>query len=602
MRLPPLLQPWSAWLTLLPADLAAALGDLLLRLDPVLGPLRRHAASRQADPAGIGDIVRRGNYDRLLISQWAYADSAPDEFLRRAANGELLFTGPEPAHSEESLRSIVLFDAGPAQLGEPRLAHLALLILLARRAGLARAEFCWGTLQEPGTLHRNAGKESIVHLLKARSYAVANDAALEEWQAVLGDSATDCWLVGEPGSPCPPQVRARVLVRRSLLDDQLDVVVRERRRERAVTLPLPAPDAAVRLLRRPFEAIGKASVQQSAAGAHSLKRPPRFGNLRAWVAVDMADNGATVYHVPDSPIARPGRPRQGGSRHHSNSVIAAGLCQKFHATVALMNNALHFSGFPGPLFNDAPNLPVPEQEAYHFVPGKRYHDPAFHLLHRRMKSVSERVLVLDQKGQLACWSRHGDMGGNVARTEFSVIARHVIGAVQIGSDLLFAVCVEDRIDTYLLRAKADATAALDPPIHARGDRLLFGDPNAWRSGGRRPYALRLPNRNWIVGDGRGYEYIAVHEDAVVLGCSRLSDKAPDGLVVLAAGRLTIDFLAGDQRMPLVAATEPIAQASFDAAHGRLAWLGSKSGALTVRDIRTGQTLLQTIPHEGPDAD
>src|SRR5690349_8014918 len=104
--LPPLLQPWAGWLALFPDDLAATLGQLLLRLQPLVGPLRRHAARVAVEPAGVGDIVRRGSYERLLLSEWAMADGAPDEFLRRAANNELLFTGPEPANSETSLRSV----------------------------------------------------------------------------------------------------------------------------------------------------------------------------------------------------------------------------------------------------------------------------------------------------------------------------------------------------------------------------------------------------------------------------------------------------------------------------------------------------------------
>jgi hypothetical protein len=52
---------------------------------------------------------------------------------------------------------------------------------------------------------------------------------------------------------------------------------------------------------------------------------------------------------------------------------------------------------------------------------------------------------------------------------------------------------------------------------------------------------------------------------------------------------------------LASTTEPIAQASFDATHNRLAWLGQKSGALTVRAIGAEKPLLQTVPRRGPDA-
>ncbi|WP_447413065.1 hypothetical protein, partial [Clostridium perfringens] len=62
-----------------------------------------------------------------------------------------------------------MFDAGLAQLGEPRLAQMALFILLARRAEQADAQFSWGILQQPGILHDDTGLGGIRKLLKSRS-------------------------------------------------------------------------------------------------------------------------------------------------------------------------------------------------------------------------------------------------------------------------------------------------------------------------------------------------------------------------------------------------------------------------------------------------
>jgi hypothetical protein len=547
----------------------------------------------------VGDIVQRGSYERLLISQWAYADSAPDEFLRRAANGELLFTGPEPAHSEESLRSIALFDAGPAQLGEPRLAHIALFILLARRAELAGAEFRWGILQQPGTLRSEQGKEGVLRLLKGRSYAVADATTLDAWHTVLDDAGSDTWLVGAPDTPCPPAVRARVLVRRSLLTDELDVVLSQHRRDRAVTLPLPPPQTGVRLLRSPFATVGRAGVAQ-AAGVHSLKRAPLFGNQGDRVAVGMVDGSVTVYHIPGSVQAQPGKPRQAGRRESADTVIAAGLSQKSYCTVSLHKGALHFHGFPGPYFNKASNLPVPETDVFRVVPGRRRHAPVFHLLHRDGKSMSERVLVLDQEGRLACWTRTGTTASNEPeRTAFDVFARNVIGAVPVAHGLLFAVSQADRTDAYLLHASSRTASHLYPIMH-HGDRLLFGELKTWRGGGS-VYALRLDGGGWLVGDRGGAERTTVPEGAIVLGCARPAPKEPPGLVVLAAGRMGIELHAGGRRSTLAESTERIAQAGFDAFNGRLAWLGQKSGALTVRAVGAAQPLLQTVPKGDPDA-
>jgi hypothetical protein len=280
-------------------------------------------------------------------------------------------------------------------------------------------------------------------------------------------------------------------------------------------------------------------------------------------------------------------------------VIAAGLCHKSYCTVAMRNGALHFSDFPGPFFNKTDNLPLPQSDAFRAIPGTRKHAPTFHLIQRTGTDISERVLVLDQKGHLVCWSRSGKVDRQPERTEFNVIAKNVVGAVQVANGLLFAVSLADRTDAYVLHADANIASHLYPIMHC-GDRFLFGDLKTWRGGGS-VYALHLAGNDWLVGDRRGAERTTMHGDAVVLGCARLADKEPPGLVVLAPGRRSFDFHAGGTCTTLVKSTEPIAQASFDAANGLLAWLGQKSGALTVRGIRSTEVLLQTVPRGEADA-
>jgi len=473
------------------------------------------------------------------------------------------------------------------------------LLSFSHPAGWKAYPFRWGVLQEPGALHDEHGKEGVLHLLRARSYAPPDPAALAEWDALLDGATSDCWLVGDPDSPCPPSVRARVRIRRSLLADQLDVVLHQHRRDSTATLPLPRPEDSVRLLRRPFQPISRAAVTHSVDGTHSLKRAPRFGNLPGWLAVGMMDGGTTIYHVPDAPQNSPGRPRRGGKRDHADSVIAAGLVQKSYGTVAMRDGALHFAAFPGPFFNTAVEAPIPEQDAFHVVPGVRHLAPAFHLYHRAGADVSERVFVLDRQGHLACWSRSGKASTNPDGPQFKVFAKNVIGAVQTTNGLLFAVGLPDRTDAYLLRANADAASHLYPIMH-RGDRFLFGDLKSWRGGGS-VYALRVADAEWLVGDRRGAERMSVPGEAVVLGCARPSAQAPAGLVVVAPGRMAIELHTDGTRTTLATSTEPIAQASFDAATGRMAWLGQKSGTLTVRAIGTTEPLLQTVPRGAYDA-
>lgn len=595
--LPPLLQPWAQWLSLFPDDLAATLGQLLLRLQPLVGPMRRHAARTAVDPAGVGDIVRRGSYDRLLISEWAVADSAPDEFLRRAANNEHLFMGPEPANSETSLRSVALFDAGPAQLGEPRLAHVALFILLARRAELAGAEFCWGILQEPGVFHDKQGAEGVRHLLAARTRGVLDSAGLEAWQTALGNAAFDCWLVGDPASPCPAQAHSRVLVRRSWFEQALDVELATRRATLRVVLPLPAPAESVRLLRRPFDrqiaGAGLISPQ-----AHSLKRAPVFSTKKEWLALGMVDASTTVYHMPDSPKASAGRPRNVKRSPHPDAIVAAGLIQKSFGTVALIDGALHFSGFPGPMFSKV-TLPLPDPAQFQAVPAALRWAQAFYWADLSEGSPGEEVLVLDKAGRLVSWRCWGISDQGMGQSEFTLIASGVIGAFQQADRILFAMAKEGRTDVYSITAREPTLTHLYPIMH-EGEQILFGEPKDWR-GGRGRYALRLSAGEWLVGDAMGAESVTVPVGAVALGCARSERASKPSLVVLDTNRMRIVLMTADAKVVLVESSEPIAKASFDPSWARLAWVGQKSGALSVRGIDADAPLLRVAPARGAHA-
>jgi hypothetical protein len=44
---------------------------------------------------------------------------------------------------------LAVFDAGPGQLGGPRVAQISALLAFARRAETAGVRFAWGVLQEP---------------------------------------------------------------------------------------------------------------------------------------------------------------------------------------------------------------------------------------------------------------------------------------------------------------------------------------------------------------------------------------------------------------------------------------------------------------------
>src|SRR6187551_2862946 len=257
MKLPPSLVPWRVQLERFPEEIALGLAPLVQRLAAAVGPLASaYLGSEQPD--GFDGVSQRGEYQRLLASEWLLADEEPDEFLRRAAMREHLFLRLAQRDPMSCKRSIALFDAGPSQLGSPRLAHLAMLAVLERRALAAGAEFGFGVLQRPEPARRAA---DVLHLLHSRSPLEASAAQIASWLELLQPLAAEdeIWWVGGPrleqllaGHRGP-----RMLVRDPLRaeNDRLEVELHVRERRRQVVLQLPDPRLRARLIRNPFEEV-----------------------------------------------------------------------------------------------------------------------------------------------------------------------------------------------------------------------------------------------------------------------------------------------------------------------------------------------------------
>ena len=198
MELPRPLTPWLAYLELFPRDLALALGPLIQRLNSLIGAFPVESHSEKGIPDGFEGIARRGTYERLLLSEWLLAEEIPEEFLRRAAVGEHAFL--QLAHREPASikTSVVLFDSGPNQWGTPRIAQLAALIVLARRASASGANFLWGVLQNPEKpLFSEVTASRISELFKTHSARDPIDTDLFAWREQLNaQQSDDFWIVG----------------------------------------------------------------------------------------------------------------------------------------------------------------------------------------------------------------------------------------------------------------------------------------------------------------------------------------------------------------------------------------------------------------------
>src|SRR5262245_52621407 len=199
MELPRSLAPWSRYLGIFPRETSLIIGPLVQRIALAVRPMRSRSLSGGGDPDGFDDLTRRGSYERLLASEWLLADHLPQEFARRAAMGEHLFLKIARREPSGSRVSMALFDAGPNQIGAPRLAHLASLIVLARRAEAAGAGFSWGILQRPQMpIQSDVSASQVLLLMRARNSREATDDAIQTWRSRSREwTGLDyLWLIG----------------------------------------------------------------------------------------------------------------------------------------------------------------------------------------------------------------------------------------------------------------------------------------------------------------------------------------------------------------------------------------------------------------------
>lgn len=353
IELPRALAPWGAWLAVFPRDLALSLGPVLQRLSSAVGPLQVRRLDGGGEVDGYDGIERHGSYERLLATEWLLADEMPDEFLRRAVMGEHLFlhaSRPEPGGTRTS---VAIFDAGPGQLGSPRIAQLAALIVLARRAEAAGARFAWGILQDPDApLHPEVTESGILRLLQSRTPHEASDAQIGAWHSRVHGwkEMDDLWLVGPPRLGGLPSSRgASVLQVWDVLDPEMRrVAVRVRpggagTPAKEISLDLPEDAACARLLRDPF-----AATVAAPRGLDARLRPVSnlvFSTTGAKLFARAASGGVTAFSLPNSPRAETGPPRRYDPAP-GEMAVAAGVWRKRIAVVTSRDGGLTLHDLP----------------------------------------------------------------------------------------------------------------------------------------------------------------------------------------------------------------------------------------------------------------
>ncbi|NHZ89170.1 hypothetical protein F2P45_09090 [Massilia sp. CCM 8733] len=586
MKLPAQLAPWSAWLALLPDHLAAPLGEMLLRLQPLVGRMAGLAPGPDRTPVGVGGISRRGPYHRLLLSEWAVLDAAPDEFLRRAAAGELLFGAPEPQVQRRARTCVALFDAGPAQLGEPRLVHLALFILLARRAHDEGASFGWGILQTPGPLHADCGQQALFRLMSARTLLRAGAAARDGWNGLLAGIAphAELWQVGAPEAVALRRESARATIGQALSEDGLQVGITQQGRARHMLLDLPAPASAVRLLRFPGgEPAKPARNRMGGRDTPSLKHAPRFTIYQDHVVTGRPDGGTLSFSYLDAHAAIAPAPRRQRAPKRG-SVLGIWPLSHGVADVAACGETLIFRHFGGAFERCECARPPAQQFAAARGPGRWL--PTF-FLH---KASFDQVLMIDSAARLVGWSaRRGATGA----TSFALVAGGVVGAVQCQNRLLYASVADGH--TRLYRYESAAPAPVDDLVFEWPVlRVLYGEVSSLAP--EHMLGLQVSGTEWLLVHGRASRTLAIGDGATVIGVARLASDSPElALLVINPDRCTVELRGATQRRTILHAHFPIAHLTLDPSSQIISWLLSGSHELFVRRLHSELALLHYTP-------
>ncbi len=340
INLPRHLSPWAPQLALFPAEMALALGAVVSRLASLIGG-QRHSRTTEGEPDGYDGIARRGSYERLLPTEWLMLDEVPEEFLRRVVAGEHAFLRRAHTSQAAGKTCLALFDAGVDQLGAPRIAHLAMLILLAKRAAEQQAVLEWGLLQDAAlTKHIGLTERSILRLVGARHGRSVSPEDVERWAGSLqGAQLSETWLVGaEPLMAYAPRLHATVVTVADVIEPEppqrlhVQVAGPPSGSVKEAVLEVPEQRLAIQLLRDPFAATTTKSLASEAPIDPQSTLLFTTDSRRLYVR----GKGPTLlaFHVPNSPRAQPGR-TVGFAVPDGQVIIAAGWSPFLRRRVAL---------------------------------------------------------------------------------------------------------------------------------------------------------------------------------------------------------------------------------------------------------------------------
>nr|WP_211194476.1 hypothetical protein [Pyxidicoccus fallax] len=609
--MPPALRPWASQLSLFPEDLALHLGPHVARLSAALGSLRPRGETEGGEPQGYDGLTRRGTFDRLLVSEWLWALESPDELVRRAAFGELSFLKPAFRQPQGARRTVVLLDAGPDQLGAPRIAHLALLIVLSRRAEAAGAAFSWGVLQsDPGQgAFSDVTPATLGTWLAARTAELPTEARLAAWRSALSLDAApeDAWLVGDARLARLPGASglSRVEVSEVLATDARRLAVRVRpasRAERSVTLDLPPPDTCVRLLRDPFQQTRPPPIASSGRGQVPPLRWFSFSADGHRLLLQRIDGSVGAMAIPHSARATVPKPRR-VTPPREQTVLGAGWRYNGGLILLTRNERSGAYGLHGKVRRNAAGKPpealfTSRDTGVHPTPLLKG-QPLGRLLSSVDAFGGERLLLLSYVDESLFLV---DEEEGTRRVTLSRVATQVTAAAEVGRKVCFVTrsAPPDAADVApgAWGVVVDKERVDSRRFGVEGKRAYFAYTDNHDDGVPGVLAVRSEPGLWRMVIASGELDVRVPTEAQVFGAGSCREQPRDfGVLALDKDRRTVWLFSCKRQYKVMVLPGDVEQ--IQASHGAplIGWR-PKEGGLMLSNLRDGGILFHEPPGAG----
>jgi hypothetical protein len=561
MNLPPSLAQWAGYLKIFPDEVSLALNPILQRVSMLIGSPQPRLNEKEGEPDGFDGLNRRGTYERLLLSEWMLADELEDEFMRRAVMGEHLFLNRAHSSPMGTRASLALFDAGPGQLGSPRIAHIAALIVLANRADSAGSSFSWGVLQQPETpAYREVNASNIMTLLEARSHYEVSDTQVAAWEEQLAtwSGLDDVWLIGGKRLS---RIQTEKRSSRLYVEDILEPDKRELKLScnsasgllSEVTLELPKNNISTRILRDPF-AAAVPEIQKTAASTYTgsgllfdMTGTKLFTRTAKW--------GVSAFNVPNSPRAGAGRPRSYHTRSW-RSVCAAGRVGRAIALISPEDRFVHLEYCR----QGSVKLPPGNYAGYNsnvfFKPSSDdgLLMPCFAL------PWEGEIAAVDGAGSLFRFSRlKGEpksLGPRPLSGTVHLIATDVLAVTMLSSRLVYVG--REWPDNQFRIVSIGNKISRTTPLEGKALRAFFGPPSRLSHPEFWLLALEQTEFQWVVISEKGQKVLVRPNGAKVVGV--LADErggTEPGLLALEDDRQTVTLNGRNWRKEIFRAHAPV---------------------------------------------